>query len=78
MKTQDSALEQLIQTALVDARNASTQFGPEAPETAVAWDIVEELEAEASHRRDKNAGRTAFTEYCEEFPDAFEARIYDN
>jgi len=43
----------------------------------VAWDIVEELEAEAAHQRASKLEKTSFDTYCEEFPDALEARIYD-
>jgi len=42
-----------------------------------AWDIVEELQAELAHQRAKKPEKTYFEEYCQENPDAFEARIYD-
>lgn len=78
MKTQDLSLSDRIESAIADAHTAAETYGPMSPEAATAWDIVEELEAEASHQRVKNAGKTAFSEYCEEFPDALEARLYDN
>jgi hypothetical protein len=43
----------------------------------VAWDIVEELQAEAAHQRAEVLQKTAFEQYCEENPDALEARLYD-
>lgn len=71
------SLDQRIATAIAEARTISSEYGSDSSESAVAWDIVEELEAEAAHQKVKLQGKTAFTEYCEEFPDALEARIYD-
>jgi hypothetical protein len=77
MQTQALSLAQQIEVALVEARAVSAQFGPISTEAAIAWDIVEELEAEAAHQRVKNAGKTAFSHYCDEFPEAIEARMYE-
>jgi hypothetical protein len=55
----------------------SNQYGSESLECAAAWDIVEELQAEAAHQQAKHSGKTTLTEYCEQFPDAPEARLYD-
>ena len=70
-------LEQEIQKAVENARAICTEKGPNSRECAVAWDIVEELEAEAAHQRARKPEKTAFENYCEEFPDALEARMYD-
>lgn len=71
------SLAQQIDAALVEARAVSAQFGPISTEAAIAWDIVEELEAEAAHQQVENAGKTAFSRYCDEFPEAIEARMYE-
>ncbi|HEY9645888.1 MAG TPA: CP12 domain-containing protein [Chroococcidiopsis sp.] len=72
-------LEKRIQEAIVSARSICADKGATSQECAAAWDIVEELQAEASHQRaEKPAGKTAFEQYCDENPDAFEARIYDS
>ncbi|OKH33577.1 hypothetical protein NIES2119_22780 [[Phormidium ambiguum] IAM M-71] len=70
-------LEQEIEKAVVNARAICAEKGPNSRECAVAWDIVEELEAEAAHQRASKLEKTSFDKYCEEFPDALEARIYD-
>ena len=70
-------LEQEIQKAIENARTICAQKGPTSTDGAVAWDIVEELQAEAAHQRAKKPEKTAFEEYCEEFPEAMEARMYD-
>jgi hypothetical protein len=82
MKTSDRlshsiSLEQRLHDATAEARAISEQYSLESPECAAAWDIVEELHAEAAHQQVKNSDKTAFTDYCEEFPDALEARLYD-
>lgn len=70
-------LEQLIQKAIEDARAVCTAKGPASKECAAAWDAVEELQAEAAHQQAKKPEKSAFEEYCEENPDAVEARMYD-
>lgn len=77
-KPKQTLLEEEIETAVKNARAICAEKGPTSKECAVAWDIVEELQAEASHQRSKKPERTSFELYCEEFPEAAEARIYDN
>jgi CBS domain-containing protein len=67
-----------IQEAIENARAIGAEKGPTSPECAAAWDAVEEMQAEAAHQRDQKVDKTAFEEYCEEYPEALEARIYDN
>ncbi|HBE20452.1 MAG TPA: hypothetical protein DEG17_22850 [Cyanobacteria bacterium UBA11149] len=72
-------LEEEIQKAVAEARAICKEKGSTSPECAAAWDIVEELRAELAHQRaDKSISKTAFEQYCEENPDADEARMYDN
>jgi CBS domain-containing protein len=71
-------LEQRIEKAVEEARAICTQKGPTSKECAAAWDIVEELRAEASHQRGQKLVKTAFEQYCEDNPDAAEARIYES
>lgn len=70
-------MENQIQKAVEEARSICAEKGANSKECAAAWDIVEELQAEASHQQSKKPPKTAFEEYCEENPDAMEARIYD-
>ncbi len=70
-------IEQRIQTAIAEARSACEKYGATSKECIVAWDTVEELQAEAAHQRSEKLGKSAFDDYCEEFPEAAEARIYD-
>jgi hypothetical protein len=69
-------LEANIQAALEAARAITQEKGVTSRESAVAWDIVEELQAAACHRREQKQ-KTAFDRYCEENPSAIEALIYD-
>lgn len=71
-------LEERIEQAVVEARATCAEKGPTSKECAAAWDIVEELQAEAAHQKAERIEKTAFEIYCEENPDAYEARVYDS
>lgn len=70
-------IENDIQQARENARATCAEKGPTSPECAAAWDIVEEMQADAAHRRAKKMEKSYFDEYCEDNPDALEARVYD-
>ncbi|MEB3312440.1 MAG: CP12 domain-containing protein [Snowella sp.] len=70
-------LDENIQKALENARAICAQKGAKSRECAAAWDVVEELQAEAAHQRAQKLEKTHFDAYCEENPSAFEARVYD-
>lgn len=67
------SLEQQIQEARDYARMITEISGVTSPEAAVAWDIVEELLAVRADRKVKNT----FANYCAEYPEAPEARMYE-
>lgn len=60
------------------ARAVCDSKGSESEDCAVAWDTVEELQAEASHQREKSKGKTSLEQYCDDHPDADECRIYED
>jgi hypothetical protein len=70
-------LEQEIQSAIDYAHTVAAEKGADSRESAAAWDIVEELQAEAAHQR-ANHLKTAFEEYCDDNPEVVEARMYDD
>ena len=72
-----NVLDGLIQEALANARQICGAKGASTHECAAAWDVVEELQAEAAHQRNEKPKVNYFEEYCHENPNAFEARIYD-
>jgi hypothetical protein len=67
-------LEEQLQAALVNARHISAD---NSPDSAAAWDIVEEIQAELRNHRAQSPPADYFAEYCAEHPDAPEARVYD-
>ena len=69
-------IEDEIQIAIKEAHAICDQLGAESKACAVAWDSVEELQAEASHQSQKPQ-KTAFQNYCEAHPEADECRIYE-
>ncbi|MFM7449999.1 MAG: Calvin cycle protein CP12 [Leptolyngbyaceae cyanobacterium] len=72
-----SDIQEKIEQERASARVVCDVNGTNSPECAVAWEAVEELQAEASHQR-QNRPKTSFEKYCDENPDADECRIYDD
>ncbi|MCX7596338.1 MAG: Calvin cycle protein CP12 [Fischerella sp.] len=72
-----SKLEQAITEAIAQARETCQINGSNSSACAVAWDIVEELQAEKSHRRQAIKTKTYLETYCQDNPEADECRIYD-
>lgn len=67
-----------IQKAIEEARAVCAEKGARSRDCAAAWDVVEELQAEAAHQKAERLTKTAFEAYCEENPDAPEARVYES
>ncbi|MCF2150922.1 CBS domain-containing protein [Desmonostoc muscorum LEGE 12446] len=63
-------LEQQLQDEIKKARAICDQKGIHSEECAAAWDVIEELQAEMAHQRDEKVMKTAFEEYCDEYPEA--------
>ena len=71
-----SDVNEQIEQEREQARQACQTKGDTSPECAAAWDAVEELQAEASHKRQVKP-KTSLERYCDDNPDADECRIYD-
>lgn len=72
-------IKERIEQELETARAACDTAGNSSQECAAAWDVVEELQAEASHQRDKKGSdKSSFETYCDNNPEADECRVYDN
>lgn len=69
-------LEAEIDEAIAEARAITAAKGETSRESAVAWDIVEELLSAAAHKREKEP-KNAFERYCDANPSASEALMYD-
>ena len=70
-------IEQQIEQERQQARQACDSSGATSKECAAAWDVVEELQAEASHQKETQP-KSSFENYCDDNPDAAECRVYDN
>jgi hypothetical protein len=73
-----SDIQEQIEKERNQARNVCDTSGANSEECAVAWDTVEELQAEAAHKRQKTEPKNSLEEYCDDNPDAAECRVYDN
>jgi hypothetical protein len=72
-----SDIQEKIKTEIEAAREACAVDGSNSDTCAAAWDAVEELQAEASHQREKSV-KSSFEQYCDSNPEADECRVYDN
>ena len=76
-ETAKSNIQDQIQEEVEQARTVCDVSGSNSAECAAAWDAVEELQAEASHKR-QNKKKNSLEQYCDDNPDAIECRIDDN
>jgi CBS domain-containing protein len=77
-KSPEAIFEAEIQLAIKNARAICADKGHSDQECKKAWDLVEELEAEAAHQQAKKLEKTALEQYLEEYPEAQESLIYQN
>jgi len=70
-------IEQAILDAIVEARETCEIGGSNSANCAVAWDIVEELQAEKAHQKQAKQRKTSLESYCDRHPEAVECLIYD-
>lgn len=73
-----SNLQEKIEQELKHAREVCSADGSNAAECATAWDIVEELQAEAAHQRVSHPEQNSLEKYCADNPDAVECRLYED
>lgn len=73
-----SDIKEKIQEERNNARSVCNSEGSTSAECAVAWDTVEELQAEASHQKAQEVKKSPLDVFCDENPDADECRIYED
>ena len=71
-------LKDQIKQETEQAREVCSTEGATSGECAAAWDVVEELQAEASHQRQNNPEKSSLEKYCDTNPDAPECRVYED
>jgi len=72
-----SNIKEKILEEVKHARETCEASGDSSQECAVAWDVVEELQAEASHQKQEK-GKNSLEIYCDDNPDAAECRLYED
>lgn len=75
LENNNVSIDQRLEELIDQARTACSTNGAVSTECAVAWDAVEEVQAEISHRQAQP--KSSLAQYCEERPDAAECRVYD-
>lgn len=73
--TGNVTIEQRLNTLIESAHDVCSTNGTISDDCAAAWDAVEEVQAEISHRR--STVKTSLVVFCDDNPDAPECRIYD-
>ncbi len=73
-----SDIQERINQERQKAREVCSTEGDSSENCAVAWDTVEELQAEASHQRTKAPKKNSLEQYCDDNPDAPECRVYED
>ncbi|MGF1570089.1 MAG: Calvin cycle protein CP12 [Nodosilinea sp.] len=76
MSTDNLAFNDELQQAIDYAHQVTAEKGSTSPEAAAAWDVVEEMQAEASHQQ-QQPKKTGFDQYLEDNPEAIEGLMYD-
>ena len=72
-----SDIQEKIQEEVEQARTVCDISGSNSAECAAAWDAVEELQAEASHKRQIKP-KNSLEQYCDANPEADECRLYED
>jgi hypothetical protein len=73
-----SNIEEKIEKEREQARAVCDIEGATSAECAVAWDTVEELQAEASHKQQSSPKKNSLEVYCDNNPEAPECLLYDD
>ncbi|MEB3226258.1 MAG: Calvin cycle protein CP12 [Synechococcus sp.] len=76
--TDSISIDKKIELARQEARNICAEKGETSPECAAAWDVLEELQAEAAHQRSNKVEKTPMQLYCEANPGDLECKIFDD
>jgi hypothetical protein len=77
MSENQAKIQESIAAEVEQARTVCDISGSDSAECAAAWDAVEELQAEASHQRNKKA-KNSLEQYCDDNPEAAECRVYED
>ena len=66
-----------LQDEIRKARIVCNDKGIRSEHCAAAWDAVDELQSELAHQRAERVLKTAFDEFCDEYPEARDVRMFD-
>ncbi|MFM6013117.1 MAG: Calvin cycle protein CP12 [Dolichospermum sp.] len=73
-----SDIQAKIEEEVEQARAVCDISGSNSAACAAAWDAVEELQAEASHKKNQEKPKTSLQKYCDANPEADECRLYED
>jgi hypothetical protein len=70
-------IEEAITEAITEARTTCEVDGSNSASCAVAWDTVEELQAEKADQQQAKSKKTSLENYCDSHPASVECLVYD-
>ena len=76
-KPQEVELAEKISHLTELAHRICKESGPGSEACADAWSVVDALQAEFAHQHSEPLEQTAFESFCDEYPEAFKDREYD-
>lgn len=71
-------LEQDLTTAIATARSLCEREGVTSKACLEAWMVVDAIESEAAFQQSEGLEKTAFEEFCEEYPEVLELTMYES
>jgi CBS domain-containing protein len=76
-RPQHEVLEEDLAAAIAAARKLCEQEGVTSTACLEAWQAVDAMQSEVAFQRSEALAKTAFEAFCEEYPEALDATMYD-
>lgn len=76
-RPQQLVLSEALDTAIATARAVCAKQGATSKDCLDAWKVVDAIQAEDAFQRSEILEKTAFEAFCEEYPEALDARLYE-
>lgn len=77
-RPQQTLLEQDLTTAIATARVICEREGVTSKACLDAWMVVDAIQSETAFQQSESLEKTAFEEFCEEYPEVLEVTMYES
>jgi CBS domain-containing protein len=76
-RPQQNILGEDLEEAIVIARTICEREGVTSKACLDAWKVVDAIQSEAAFQRSEILEKTAFEEFCEDYPEALDVKMYE-